>query len=261
MASDPVGLYPITFDAVVLATEDYVQETVTTVATPSITTYQHVPASNVVTLNEYKANAGPIYVIVDGKSDLGTKGQLYTVRKTTSTDISEATVIDALNIDPVTVSSATTGRNGIELTTATSDASITTIVGPDGNNIGISAGTAASFTPASAATYAYVYKLSGGKQVTLSAGDDMTKYYTDNMCTIAGTGTASGGETVYQKSGNITTAVEVSASTVGNPTGYYTDKECTNAATLTGSYLAEGKYYKKVTVNYATYAVKVIKVQ
>ncbi len=40
--TDPAGLYPITFDAVVVNTEEgNTQETITTVATPSITTYQN----------------------------------------------------------------------------------------------------------------------------------------------------------------------------------------------------------------------------
>ena len=262
LATDPVGLYPITFDAVVLATEDFVQETVTTVATPSITTYQHDPASNAVVMNEYKAGAGPIYIIVDGKSDLNVYGQLYTVARTGTTDISEATVVDALNIEPTTSGSTTTGRNGIALTTASSDATIKTIVGPDGNNITVDAHSAASFTPASAATYAYVYKLTGGKAVALSAGDSQAGYYSDIMCaTTPLTGTADAAKTVYQKSGNITTAVTVAASTVDNADGYYTDKDCKDAAAVSGGYLPAGTYYKKVTVNYATYAVKVIKVQ
>jgi hypothetical protein len=38
----PTGLFPITFDAVVVNTEEgNTQETITTVATPSITTYQN----------------------------------------------------------------------------------------------------------------------------------------------------------------------------------------------------------------------------
>ena len=262
VGTDPAGLYPITFDAVVQSTEDFVQETVTTIATPSITTYQHNPASNAVVMNEYKAGEGPIYVIVDGKSDLNENGQLYTVVKNGDTDISEATVIDALNIEPSTVGSTTTGRNGIALTTASSDATIENIVGPDGNNISVSpAHSAASFTPASAATYAYVYKLTGGKAVTLSTGDSQEGYYSDIMCaTTPLTGETSESKTVYQKSGNITTAVTVAASSVGDATGYYKDKNCTEPASLSGSYLPEGTYYKKVTVNYATYAVKVIKV-
>ena len=37
--SDPAGLYPITFDAIVTETEDGLSETITTVSEPSITTY------------------------------------------------------------------------------------------------------------------------------------------------------------------------------------------------------------------------------
>lgn len=55
---DPAGLYPITFDAVV---QDVEQGTTTTVATPSITTYQE--GSVVGTTIEYKTNK-PIYATV-----------------------------------------------------------------------------------------------------------------------------------------------------------------------------------------------------
>ena len=62
--SDPAGLYPITFDAVVVnAEEDATQETITTVSTPSITTYQK--GSNVVNKNEYDHATGDIYVTVN----------------------------------------------------------------------------------------------------------------------------------------------------------------------------------------------------
>ena len=62
--SDPAGLYPITFDAyVVNAEEDKTQETITLVATPSITTYQK--GSKVVNNNEYLAATGPIFVTVN----------------------------------------------------------------------------------------------------------------------------------------------------------------------------------------------------
>ena len=51
--SDPAGLYPITFDAVVENAEDNdaTQETITTVSAPSITTYQK--GSTVINDNEY----------------------------------------------------------------------------------------------------------------------------------------------------------------------------------------------------------------
>ena len=74
----PVGLYPITFDAVVTETEDGVQETITTVSEPSITTY--AKGVNVTTNNEYKTGAN-IYVVVEGTPVLtvGTNANLYTV--------------------------------------------------------------------------------------------------------------------------------------------------------------------------------------
>ena len=71
--SDPAGLYPITFDALVVNAEDNdggtTQETITLVSTPSITTYQN--GSNVVNNNEYTVLTpsgkitGEIYVTVN----------------------------------------------------------------------------------------------------------------------------------------------------------------------------------------------------
>lgn len=56
------GLTPITFDAVVVDTEDGIQETITTVATPSITTYQKGAIVTGYSKNEYMA--GNIYSAV-----------------------------------------------------------------------------------------------------------------------------------------------------------------------------------------------------
>lgn len=159
--TDPDGLYPITFDAIVLDAEDGgKQATITSVASPSITTYQK---GHDTTKDEYSAATGKIYVqvMVDGtlKNDLGTKGQLYKLNAAKT----EADVMDALNIQVSSDETTITGRNALVLTKETSDATITTIPGEDGNSITVTAGTAASFTPvapASPATvkyYAYVY--------------------------------------------------------------------------------------------------------
>lgn len=152
---DPEGLFPITFDAVVVDSEEHTQSTITTVTLPSVTTYQK---DHVVSSDEYTAAKGDIYVQVsqDGtpKADLNTTGKskLYTM----SALKSEAEVMDALNIQESTTATSVTGRNGLTLTKATIANDITTIVGPDGNNIAVTAGTAAKFTPA-AGNYAYVY--------------------------------------------------------------------------------------------------------
>lgn len=218
--TDPEGLFPITFDAMITDVQNGNQATVTTVATPSITTYQkgHDPKAT----DEYSAKVGDIYVMVDGKSDLGTNGQLYTVSAKEGVAISEATVHDALTIG--FGGSGKASCNGITLTKAESDATITAIPGVDGNDITVTAGTAAKFTPA-AGTYAYAYEV--------SKGTDDTKTY-------------------------LHTAVTLTGDTQPNDwTGnYFTDQECTKVA----KNYAAGTYYKKVTNTGATYAIKVIKV-
>ena len=210
--NDPEGLFPITFDAMITDVQNGNQATVTTVATPSITTYQkgHDPKAT----DEYSAKVGDIYVMVDGKSDLGTNGQLYTVSAKEGVAISEATVHDALTIGP--------SRNGITLTKAESDATITAIPGVDGNDITVTAGTAAKFTPA-AGTYAYAYKESDGTASELHTA--------------------------------VTLNDESAPKDFG--TSYYTDQECKIPAT---DYKKGTTYYQKVTNTGATYAIKVIKV-
>ena len=160
VTSDPAGLYPITFDAIVLDSEEGTQSTITTVATPAITTYQK---GHVYTDDDYKTGKD-IYVMVqdaDLKDNLDPKGQLYTV---TGSGITEATVMEALNIR-VTGSATVNGRNGIALTTASST-TVTEIAAtdsPDGNAVSVT------------------------KKVTLSARPDDwgTNYYTDAACTSA----------------------------------------------------------------------------
>lgn len=61
---DPAGLYPITFDACVVNTEDGMQQTITTVNDKSITTYQD--GSEVTANNEYLKGKGNIYFTVEG---------------------------------------------------------------------------------------------------------------------------------------------------------------------------------------------------
>ncbi|MCR5849635.1 MAG: hypothetical protein K6G92_02855 [Bacteroidaceae bacterium] len=135
--SDPVGLYPITFDAVVLNDEvDGNQETITTVATPSITTYQ----KNTNGQDEYVA--GDIYAMVqegaDLKEDIDPNGKFYSINTTgmnPHTILSETAVSDALNIGCVEYPAGTfKGRNGIKLTSVTTDY-VTAVPGEDGNDM------------------------------------------------------------------------------------------------------------------------------
>ena len=79
----PAGLYPIVFDAIVTKTETGKQETITTVETPSITTY----AKDAINNNEYKTG-NYIYVSV---SDANGKSQELFKETTTSTEESSTT--------------------------------------------------------------------------------------------------------------------------------------------------------------------------
>jgi len=261
--TDPAGLYPITFDAVVVDSEDNTQSTITNVASPSITTYQkgHNHSTDG---PEYEPDDIYVQVMLDGtlKNDLGSKGQLYTLSSGTWT---EADVLDALNIQSTSTETTITGRNTLVLTKASSDATITTIPGEDGNNIDITGGQAAKFA-ATANTYAYVYDTDtwDGIAVALTAEPTgwPTGYYTDKACTTAATTYSDG--TYYMQSGYIYSAETMTSST---PSDWSTSGvwwKDPNGIEAAGTWDAsnEGKvFYKRYTANAKIYGVKVIKVQ
>lgn len=216
----PEGLFPITFDAVVadIDNADFSHESITTVATPSVTTYAFNSHDKKVIKaygvgNEYPAaTTTDIYFSVseDGKTmnDLNSKGQLYSVSKA---DATEATVIDALQIRASEDENTVKGRNDIVLTKVG-----TTIVNEipkeDGKTIKVGDNTTAKFTASeTATTYAYVYMKEAGKSsaiytavtigegTTIIAGED--EYYEDpsgNTAVANGT-TVTVGTTYYKK--------------------------------------------------------------
>lgn len=162
---DPVGLYPITFDAVVTETEDGVQETITTVSEPSITTY--AKGVNVTTNNEYKTGAN-IYVVVEGTPVLtvGTNANLYTVtlESGAAQTINEESVANALvngtkddETNPTTWTLTDANNKNMVVTKATGLTAITEIAAadsPDGNAITVNG---AKFTPSAEGTYVFEY--------------------------------------------------------------------------------------------------------
>lgn len=179
LSSDPKGLFPITFDAVVTNFIDANDEqaTITTVATPSITTYQqgHDPKAQDEYSKAQKAgvdqtNVKDLYVQVMNNSgtpalvtDLGATNSLLFAVTTTGAPISEATVMDALQNRTNTISDASpAGRNGITLTTNANISNTETSIvnGVDDNEItGLTSGSVAKIDidKLAAGTYAYVY--------------------------------------------------------------------------------------------------------
>ena len=257
--TDPQGLYPITFDAVVLDSEEDTQSTITTVATPSITTYQN---GHDVSKNEYATGADIYVQVMEAgvlKNDLNTNGKLYTI--TGTAPVTEANVMDALNIRSNTGASPINGRNGMILTTASTAEGFTTIPGADGNDIGVTANTAAKFTPTGSTNYAYVYdtKTYAGDYYPVEPTDFPTGYYTNSDCTTNATTFSAG--TYYRKQSTIVTYVTLSSDPGDFDQSIYfaeSDPNCEGSAVAA---YAPGNYYKKITVNHNIYGVKVIRIQ
>lgn len=229
LTTDPAGLYPITFDAVVVDSEKNTQSTITTVASPSITTYQkgHDYADN-----EYDATKGDIYVQVmqDGSllklTETDHPVQVWEVTANTNNiEETEANVMDALNIRTAYDTSATTGRNGLTLTKVTTATDFTTIPGVDGNDITIDEGDAAKFTPSAGKTYVFTYKGTYHPETTLCSAEVLSASPSD-------------------------------WSTNGV---WYKDPDGTEPVDATATFVA-GTYYKKYTNRNIDWAVKVIKV-
>lgn len=185
--SDPAGLYPITFDAVVVNAEDNdaTQETITTVMTPSITSYQQ--ASTVVNADEYTANGNDIFVTVNEGDNLVTMtntnpvtnkdAALYTI----PAGKTEADVVDAMQMrDDDAATGTIKGRSGLVLTEAAFTLTNSVEFGADGNAISVGANQALRFTPTSNTTYAFVYT----KKVP-AAANDVVKYQAQNWAGFA----------------------------------------------------------------------------
>lgn len=247
---DPEGLFPITFDAVVADIDnvDFNQETITTVSTPSVTTYAFdnkekkvIQAYDNGKDNEYPAaTTTDIYVSVtatkvsddgtikvgDPMTNLNDKGKLYTI-DTKHANATEAEVIDALQVQSSSTTTSITGRNGVELTQVGENTVSypETIPSADNKTIDVTKNSVAKFSAtATATTYAYVYKEKDGKEPTY-----------------------------------ITTAVVGDDKITAHKDEYYTDYDCTKVVTENTKLENGVIYYKKYTNNNNSYAVKVIK--
>ena len=225
VTTGPEGLYPITFDAVVVDSEVNTQELITTVATPSINTYSVTSDVTNALKSEYTTSDVVYVTTTEGGTllNMTDNAVLYTVSKAGAT---EAEVLDALNTYVSNTSGTYVGRNEITLTPVTDGVGLTETEIPlvDGNKItGLTAGTVGKLkTFASAGTYAFVYTKTAAsspvdkyQEVTKTVGDDVTGLYT------------------------------------------YDGSSYTSAS---GTAVADTKYYTKYIQNNGVYAVKVIKV-
>ena len=166
--TNPAGLYPITFDAIVTETETGKQETITTVDKNSITTYAKGEINN-----EYKTNDN-IYVSVNNTTALHIKNgeddttptnvKLFTATGTGSYEknITEATVALCLSKGTTT---ATTGEkvlsvdddNKLTVTPATGLTIATQIEAADAVDGNAISGNFAKFKPSTPGTYVFEF--------------------------------------------------------------------------------------------------------
>ena len=175
--TDKNGLYPITFDAVVVNDEAGNQETITTVEAPSITTYAKGINPTVEATAEYPTNSN-IYVTVDKTGavqtlTVGTNANLYLVTNNTgegaaTQEITEASVANALTKTPTDTNDDSTpdtwtvtgvGMKDLKVTTIsvptlTATTEIAAADSPTGVAINVNG---AKFTPTTAGTYAFEF--------------------------------------------------------------------------------------------------------
>jgi len=150
----PEGLYPITFDAVVIESEDGVQETITTVSDPSITTYAE---GKVVTANNEYTTGIDIYI--SGVASNGTTSSdiaLYsaTLKAGSVSVISEATAKLAYEQGKTDNTSDVFDKTDVTLTQLYGAEAVTSVPAVDGNTYAVNA---VKFTPSAAGTYVARY--------------------------------------------------------------------------------------------------------
>lgn len=287
------GLLPITFDAVVTSFVDAnaEQTTVTTVATPSITTYQqgHNTGTNgaFTVSNEYDKGGAKLYVKVmnDGTAITNlsnTNSLFFAVSKASA---SEAEVMDALQ-NRTNDKDATNpiGRNGITLTAQAStgenivinNSAESIVNGVDNQPIEVTAGEVAEIDLsklAATGTYAYVYVQTAPsedeKVYHVAAGvtdnESAATYYEVKVSDIATTAcaanaTAAANKVYFVKNTRGETVTYTFKQTkVGDDVeGLYEADIPNNPGT--SSYSADNFYFDVYNQNNGAYAVKVIKV-
>ena len=141
----PLGLFPITFDALTVATTDGAQVgTITPVSTPAITTYQNGSVSDAGITYATATTTQPIYITVNTDGTLATLTEKIKLYKLDAADA------NATEADLVLVPSKLTGK---EVTTGDDVLSVLTAA-ESSQGISFAASTSAKFTPAAGQTYA-----------------------------------------------------------------------------------------------------------
>lgn len=270
------GLYPITFDAVVVTEENTGDaEYITTVSEPSITTFGVKDGKYSIGGNEYAAGTNVYATVMDGGS-LATLNaanmKLYTVTAddanfpATSASVAEA-LIEKPTMNAAQVTAAKVKPAAIDFT-----AFLKVVPGENGVDKTLDADNnkAAYFTVAATTKYALVYEKTpatyyvstGAKYADATAfGTAKTnavgeKLYSDEACTTEAASWANASTTYYQINGKTYTDLDAF-----NAAGMlYKDAACTEPADATyyGSN-TDATYYKPTRVKtQGVYAIKIV---
>ena len=207
--NDVIGLYPITFDALVVGNEDGIQETITSVSDPSITTYQN---GEIVTKNnEYVA--GDIF-FEDG----------------TLTDISGYKVYEVNNLTGNTFETQANMTEEVVANYLNNFCVLTEIDKTDVSELTPNAG-----IPMSDGTYmtkpakrAYVFKAEAGKTYAIANGSGQYK-----VVKVQGGYTAPSFTAATEALGGSRTTASITA-VDGTATLYLSEEIANNATTTTG---------------------------
>lgn len=160
-----VGLYPITFDAVVAATEEGMQQTITLMAAPSITTYakgERVHEDDGTKLNYYEVGTYNLYICLQPSTLTlhADSVRMYVATSNDNSPIIEANVADTIKDGKKSGEPTNTwGQDALTVTTTgaptlTIATSIPATDAPYGTAI---SGSFAYFQPTTAGTYVFEY--------------------------------------------------------------------------------------------------------
>lgn len=262
--STPAGLYPITFDAVVMGDVDGgIQETITEVGSPAITTYQK---GKVVTENDEYLASDPIYVVVNdcdaplvvGSENVNEHVQLFTAKIDNGAiqTITEASVANCFTNGTESSGVYTVKDANDAKLTLTKVASGFTVVNtipatdaPHGVTITKTDAIAKIGSPTAATIYAFQYKTAiavydPAVASTLKAGE---KYYTMDKSGFLTQFTAAGNENFHDNEyyTAVATSVGATGTHLASGTIYYDSENATNGFVANGSEVttADNQYY------------------
>lgn len=181
---DKVGLFPITFDAVVISDEEDVQETITTVAEPSITTYAK---GVVVTENDEYTPGTDVFVTVMKDAALKSLSGVAAVYE----------VHNYGTIETITEEVVDNYLNNFCVLTPVPTALVTEVPLSNGTNLTFDANQVMKFTTEAGKVYAFVYKESGADpqyKIIKVTGDETAPTFSlatsvNSITTVDGTAT------------------------------------------------------------------------